>query len=330
MDRPGDQLRRVRRAWPVLLWLSLLPFAGWTVVRLFGIERGAPWMQLMSFTPYVAAAATVPPIVAALTRHWWHAGVAAVLTAVLVGLMVPRVVADSAPASVTGQDGIPVRVITANLMVGQADITTLVRIVREHDADVLAVQELTPAAAARLDAAGLSTLLPHRSLHPVPGPGGSAVFSRYPLRDTGARRMPAGNLQAFGRLLIPGARPVLVESAHPCSPFDARETRRWTREMTLQPRATPAGPVRILLGDFNSTLDHKRLRQLVGSGYTDAAEAAGAGLRPTWFGLVARFVPPVVIDHVLVDRRIGVGAFAVRPLPGSDHRAVYADLTIPR
>jgi endonuclease/exonuclease/phosphatase (EEP) superfamily protein YafD len=310
--------------------LSLLPFACWTAVRLLGIERGAPWMQLMSFTPYVAAAAAVPPIVAAVTRQWWQAGVAAVLAAVLIGLMVPRVVADSAPASATGRDGTPVRVVTANLMIGQADITTLMGIVRQHDADVLAVQELTPAAAARLETAGLSTLLPYHSLHPMPGPGGSAVYSRYPLRDTGVRRMPAGHLQAFGTVLVPGSRPLLVESAHPCAPSGARGTGRWAREMALQPRATPAGPMRILLGDFNSTLDHERLRQLVGSGYTDAAEAAGAGLQPTWFGLISRFVPPIVIDHVLVDRRIGVGAVAVQPLPGSDHRAVYAALTVAR
>lgn len=334
----------VRRAWPVVLWSALLPFAGWAAVRLLGAERGAPLMQLMSFTPYAAGAALVPLAAALLTRRWWQAAVAGVLVAVLAGCVLPRAVTDSPdPSGASGPAGParaaagggsrPVRVVTANLLLGEADPAALVSIVREHQADVLAVQELTGSAAAALDAAGLRVLLPYRSLHPVPGSDGSALYSRYPLRDVGARRLSAGRLQAYGTLLVPGARPVLLESAHPCAPSDVRSTDQWAREIALQPRATPSGPVRVLLGDFNSTLDHSGLRRLIDSGYTDAASAAGAGLRPTWspglFGGFSQLVPPVTIDHVLVDRRVGVRAVAVHPLPGSDHRAVYADLALP-
>jgi endonuclease/exonuclease/phosphatase family metal-dependent hydrolase len=339
----------VRRAWPVVLWVSLLPFAGWAAVRLLGAERGAPLMQLMSFTPYAAGATLVPFAAALLTRRWWQAAAAGALVAVLAGCVLPRAVtgpptpsgssgsagpqwADAGGAA-TGGAGRPVRVLTANLLFGQADPATLLGIVREHQVDVLAVQELTGSAAAALDAAGLLALLPHRSLYPAPGGGGSGLFSRYPLRDVGVRRMPAGHLQAYGTLAVPGARPVLLESVHPCAPSDVRSTDQWSREIALQPRATPSGPVRVLLGDFNSTLDHSGLRRLISSGYTDAASAAGAGLRPTWspglFGGFSQLVPPVAIDHVLVDRRVGVRAVAVHPLPGSDHRAVFADLAFP-
>ncbi len=37
----------------------------------------------------------------------------------------------------------------------------------------------------------------------------------------------------------------------------------------------------------------------------------------------------LVIDHVLVDGRIGVRDYAVEELPGSDHRAVFAELELP-
>jgi hypothetical protein len=33
---------------------------------------------------------------------------------------------------------------------------------------------------------------------------------------------------------------------------------------------------------------------------------------------------------VLADRRCGVRAFSVHPIPGTDHRAVLADLVLPR
>jgi endonuclease/exonuclease/phosphatase (EEP) superfamily protein YafD len=60
----------------------------------------------------------------------------------------------------------------------------------------------------------------------------------------------------------------------------------------------------------------------------DAADAAGEGLSPTWpAGQV--FPPPVTIDHVLADERIEVGDVSIRDLPGSDHRAVLAQLFVP-
>lgn len=43
-----------------------------------------------------------------------------------------------------------------------------------------------------------------------------------------------------------------------------------------------------------------------------------------------RLLPPTIaIDHVLVDRRLGVSEYAVEDLPGSDHRAIYAQLVLP-
>jgi hypothetical protein len=43
---------------------------------------------------------------------------------------------------------------------------------------------------------------------------------------------------------------------------------------------------------------------------------------------IRRAVPvePDHIDHVLADRRLGVADFGVEDLPGSDHRAIHAQL----
>jgi endonuclease/exonuclease/phosphatase family metal-dependent hydrolase len=37
----------------------------------------------------------------------------------------------------------------------------------------------------------------------------------------------------------------------------------------------------------------------------------------------------VTLDHVLADHRIAVTGFRVFDVPGSDHDAVYAELTLP-
>jgi hypothetical protein len=55
--------------------------------------------------------------------------------------------------------------------------------------------------------------------------------------------------------------------------------------------------VRILLGDFNAKLDNAALRGLIDSGYRDAADAVGAGLRPTRPYDEKWFIPGVTLDR---------------------------------
>jgi len=52
----------------------------------------------------------------------------------------------------------------------------------------------------------------------------------------------------------------------------------------------------------------------------------GWGLK-SWVGRL--FPPPVTIDHVLADERLGISDYSVEDLPGSDHRAVFAALVVP-
>ena len=87
------------------------------------------------------------------------------------------------------------------------------------------------------------------------------------------------------------------------------------------------GPLRVLAGDFNATLDHDALRGLIARGYVDAADATGSGLKPTW--PVGKRPPGITIDHVLVDRRIAVRSYGVHEVRGSDHRAIVAELRVP-
>jgi len=332
-----------RRIAATLLALGLVPFAGWTALRLLGAERGAPAVQLIAFTPYVALASLLPLAIALGMRLYRHAVAAGVITVVLAGCVLPRLVpGDGAPVGSASagarpygaaSDGARLRVLAANLFVGAADPGALVGVVRDRRVDVLALQELTPAEATALDAAGLATLLPYRTSSPAPGGAGSGVYSRYPLDDPGVRRLPWCHLQSYATVRVPGARPVLAESAHPCAPSDDAAARQWAADIAVEPPATPSGELRVLLGDFNSTLDHGGLRAVLDSGYRDAAATLGDGLDPTWPYLDGTVhglpIPPVTLDHVLADPRLGVRSFDVVPITGSDHHAVLAELTVP-
>lgn len=311
------------RALTVGCWALAVPGLLWAAVRLFGLERG-PLVQLLAFTPYVAGWSLAPAVLALALRRWWPAGVAVVAAAALIGMVAPRAIGQDSRV-----DGPALRVLTANLLAGRAEVPALVRIVRERAIDVVAVQEFTPSAAAELDRHGMAELMPHRRLNPVVGTEGSGLYSRHPLTDTGVRRNEGGFTQAYGTVRVPGGPPVIVESAHPAAPYSIAMVRWWRIDLANQPRATPDGPIRILAGDFNATLDHAPLRALLDSGYQDAADAAGAGLTGTWGPYDGDRIPPVTIDHVLVDRRVGVRNVWVHELPGSDHRAVAAELTLP-
>jgi endonuclease/exonuclease/phosphatase family metal-dependent hydrolase len=137
---------------------------------------------------------------------------------------------------------------------------------------------------------------------------------------------------------VPGAAPVEVHSVHPDPP--APES-GWAAGLQAQPPAHPSAraqpsagtdsPLRILAGDFNATLDHVELRRLLRTGYRDAAAMVGRGLVPTWpyYGHRVAFTPKVTIDHVLVDRGIGVRDFDAVTVPLTDHRAIIATVLVP-
>jgi endonuclease/exonuclease/phosphatase family metal-dependent hydrolase len=141
----------------------------------------------------------------------------------------------------------------------------------------------------------------------------------------GSERGAGGNLQAYATIQPSNATALAVESAHPLAPYAKSALSLWRADLTAEPAPNPTGPPRILLGDFNSTLDHAPVRALIRRGYRDAADATGQGLAPTW----GTHVPPITLDHVLVDKRIGVRKVSVHRIARSDHRAVIATLTVP-
>jgi endonuclease/exonuclease/phosphatase (EEP) superfamily protein YafD len=72
------------------------------------------------------------------------------------------------------------------------------------------------------------------------------------------------------------------------------------------------------------------VRDLLASGYRDAADVMGLGFVATWpqFGSWLQS-PGVTIDHVLADSRMAVRSFQVLKLDGTDHRPVFAELRLP-
>ncbi len=218
---------------------------------------------------------------------------------------------------------------TVNLFLGRGDASAVMALVERYDVDVLSLQELTPEELAAIDAAGASTRLPERAEEAHEHAAGSALLAREGMRlEPVPYDDPGPHAQPEARLRVPGAPPLFLKAVHPAPPLGRAAEAQWEQVLAALPSAT-GGEIRILAGDFNATLDHRALRGVLDRGYADAAARAGAGLRATWPALPRRSLP-ITLDHVLVDRRVKVDAVHVERLPGSDHRAVIAQLTLPR
>lgn len=312
--------RRGKISRSALAWVAVTPFAAWAVARLAGLERGSLPTQIMTATPYAAAGSLLPLLIAALSRKRAVTAVAVLTTTALGFSVLPRALGDA--QATTGR---PLRVLTINLLFGRGDARAVVDLVRRFEPDVLSTQELTPGAVADLDAAGLNELMPHRVLQDEWSAGGSGLYSRHELKPLWDVVPPVGHKMPGAMIALPGGKPVEIIDVHPYPPL-GKQVANWNEAMESFPSAAD-DTVRVLAGDFNASLDHAAMRRLLARGYKDAADSVGAGLIPTW--PANKRIPPIItIDHVLVDQRAGVKAVSVHTVPGTDHRAVFAELLV--
>jgi endonuclease/exonuclease/phosphatase (EEP) superfamily protein YafD len=138
----------------------------------------------------------------------------------------------------------------------------------------------------------------------------------------------AGHAFIAARVEVAGA-PITVVAVHTWAPFRLGSGRLWRESFDILAELIERleGPV-VAAGDFNATLGHRPLREfLATTGLRDAHTAAGRGLARSW--PVTRLAPTLgLIDRVAISEELSVAGIEERPMPGSDHRAVIADLLV--
>lgn len=351
----GGRFARPASWWSVLAVVLGVPGAALVLLRAVPWDIGTPWIQLLSLFP-AGLITTTAALAAAVVAVCLHAGTRTALVAALVagalgiqlGLVLDRVLKSPGPSgepqsanvqsagvqrAVPGAENASGPVLTVMaLNVGSTGIDpgALLAEVGNRNVDVLALPELGPAGLEALDAAGLASLLPARALDVDWAGTGSALFSRFPLKQM--ERVPGSVFyQSRALAVVPAASgPVHLTAVHIDSPRPGH-TPMWRAELRQLAElweALPGNRQAILLGDFNASADHREFRGLLAAGLADAAEVAGRGLAPTWpVNLQAPAF--VALDHVLVSPGIEVADFQVVTLPGTDHAAVVARLVLP-
>ena len=283
-------------------------------------------LYLVIASPLLMVAAPVAIVVLSSGRRWVLAALASCLTLAVIVVQLPWYVgSEPDPASVQ------VRVMTLNMRFGNADPLAVAH-VAEANADVVMVQEFTPAAAKGLADAAMGRTFPYHVLDALPGTEGLGVYSRYPITDlTHIQDHQVALVSARVRLDRVAHDTTLV-SLHLPAPWP-QPIEGWRNDIAQFPSAldelaaqASAGSI-LIGGDFNSTIDMQPFRQLLTNGYRDAAEQAGSGNNLT-YPSNRRFPPLIGIDHVLTRNATAVSTSTVE-VPGTDHRALLASVMVP-
>jgi endonuclease/exonuclease/phosphatase (EEP) superfamily protein YafD len=318
-------MRPSRGAWSCAVSIGLIATAAASFAALLA-PFGWPFELFAHFRWQIGAAALALLVASLVLRRPWMMAVACVTVALqwLPGvLMSGPASAHEATAGTCSADRL--RVVTANAWFANTDHATLVAWLGRSDADIIALQELTPQWVTALES--LAHEYPYRRYLARDDAYGIAVLSRWPIDDVqpmdfAGDGIPSlvANVDMHGRKL----RVIALHTRWPVLPDLQVARDRALQQAAALALTRPAAT--ILLGDLNLTPYAPAFTRLVsGSGLQDAL--AGEAWRPTW---QAGFWPLALpIDHVLVPRGACVTAHEIGPDVGSDHRPLQVTLQLP-
>lgn len=274
---------------------------------------------------------------ACISRAW--AAIAAVLATLLLFLAVylpfflPRI--GAAPA-LTGS---PIKAMAFNLGPGVSQPEGLVAAISAEGADVVALEELYPAAARAFDKA-LAERYPYRILPAEPGANG--LLSRYPILTHETFRPAGVGRPALHATLDPGGALLRVFILHPEPPVNAAgvpggrvrpelfnpQLEAQMADVAARARALP-GPV-LVMGDLNMS-DQSRPYVVLRRSLRDAFWEAGTGFGFTFpanrrVGPLAVPGPLVRIDYIWFNDALYALQARAGCQGGSDHCYVVARL----
>jgi endonuclease/exonuclease/phosphatase (EEP) superfamily protein YafD len=272
---------------------------------------------------YVIGFAVVLPLLL-LRRCWWVAGLAGAGAVGNFAVMWPHatvpVVAQAAAA-----DAPRVRVVSLNLLQGNTKLDAVEKFLRDSEADVIVVQEVTPASAEVLRK--LAPVYPGQLIRGRKHSKGTAFLTRLPLKSVRFEGTPGQELIGAVIAEIEGsAGPFTVLGVHSHKPTSAKGAASqdlyfdWIADQVAAERAKGV-PV-IVAGDFNATPWSRSFKR-----FTAACPLTDTS-RGILFGATWSFYLPhrLMIDHAFVSPEWRLLRRVVGPAVGSDHRPLILDL----
>ena len=324
-----------------LLWLVMLGVLALMALRMLpsGLANGRLVPEVVSFVPWLFAPILVCLVLAALWRRrlllvvtvaalatmaWWHRGF------LLPGSSVSDAAALTAQTAADTSDNVA-RVMTLNTKNGDASAEEVVALVREKNVEALCLQELSDEFLSELAAAGIYDVLPYYVISDaaseVSNGGRNGIWTMAPMSNVSGNLLPIETSSMPAGTIEIGGRAVRVVSVHPNSPVRGAQD-LWDEGLSVIGSLSDYDHTYLVMGDFNSTWNHARFRELLGSGFVDAGEQAGEGFHMTY---PSGALPSLIeIDHIVYARDSGIVVSELEgvEVSGTDHRALIGVLEV--
>ncbi len=323
-----------------LLWLLLLACLGLMGLRCLpaSLASGMAVPEAVSFVPLLF----IPLILCLVLAILWHrkaliavSAVALAVTSVWhAGYFLPTArvsteAVSAVEASATTEDS-AARIMTLNTHNGDASAEEIVQLVRKYHVEVLCLEELTTDEVDALEAAGLDSLLPYHVVSDgasmINNGGRNGIWSAAPMSDISTNLLPINTSSMPACNIQVGSTTVRIVAVHPNSPVRGAED-EWSAGLSVIRTLGSYNHAYLICGDFNSTWDHARFRQLLGSSFVDAGEQSGEGYHMTYPANKA--IPSLIeIDHIVYskDSDIVVSSLVTETVSGTDHQALIGIL----
>jgi hypothetical protein len=306
-------------AWLTLAALALVLWSATTFLDSANVAVTA----LAGLAPLVTLFALPVIAVGVGSKHLVPTVIAVAAAIVPWGLVAGYAVAG--PGSTAVGTGSTLRVMSVDGAHGKANATDVVNIARASSVDVVVVTGLSSNLAHNLTVAGLDALAPAAWVKvSANGTNGTGVWSRAridDLRAVGGLGKPAveGQIEAGTDRI--GITVVQLPGG------SLRPGTAWRSDLSTLSRRSPPARQSLIVGDLNAGPWQPAFRKLASHGWRDAADVVGKGLRPTWPSWSPLPIAPV--DHVLVNRGLGVSSADTVRIGGSTHRALIATVVLP-
>jgi endonuclease/exonuclease/phosphatase (EEP) superfamily protein YafD len=309
--------------WSGALWLLL-----WNALRWQPGEQFWGVALVNYFAPWIAGATLLLAVLVWLTRQR-ALSLALLLSALLLGarlwplrLSRPRLAADTPVLTM----------MTFNVHQRNTDVEAIIELILREDADIVALQELTPEISSAL-AHAVRERYRYHTLQPGRAASGQGLLSRYPLTHVSLK----SSYRHQSAVIQTPEGPVTLLNIHSPSLYPLGWKRDWQGQrsfiQTLVDEVSQIQGPLLVVGDFNTTPLSENYA-LIRHRLQDAFAESGWGLGFSYpntrkFGLPVPH-PVVRIDYIFYSEHLrSHETYVLRDSAGSDHRPVVSRLSLP-
>lgn len=303
-----------------------LPVAGLAGARIAGYDRLGLFAAANAGTPFVYLPAYGGLLAGVIGGRKALTAVAASVAMAHVAWTAPEL-RSRRRLSPDARSGPALRVLTANVRCGNAEVTALGTEVAQSGADIVFLQELVADHLTVLKEAGAFDRYSYSMVDPRRSSFGGGIWSRYPLSDEEAWEV-AGHPMVRATADVEGTQ-IRLYNVHVKAPTTARSILLWKTQLRALGTEVARDPRAVIMaGDYNATFGHRPFRNLLATGLREAHMEAGRGMATTWPRWAGPVPPLFRLDHVLVAGDLDVVSVQEGKGEGSDHRPVIADLAL--